>query len=118
MAIDYIIGVLRITNLLIAIFILLYAYLFLIKTTRRSERKPWDYLFFSAFIFLLYQVFSIVALFANSQFWAVNEGVVGVLVEFLFSGLVLLAFVSQHDLILNSPLILISRKGDEEYTEK
>lgn len=113
MAVDFVTGVFRITNLFIAIFILLYAYLFLVKTSKRNERRPWDYLFGSAFIFLLYQIYSLVTYFSDQNIWILDIVIVGSLVEFLFSGLVLLAFVSQHDLILRSPLILISRKAKE-----
>ncbi len=110
MAIEYLRGVLRITNLFIAIFILLYAYRFLIKTSKRSERRPWDYLFVASFIFLLYQIFSLVAFFSAYSLWILENETVGAMVEFMYSGLVLLAFVSQHDLIIKNPLILISRK--------
>ncbi|MFC1648902.1 hypothetical protein ACFL1B_05585 [Nanoarchaeota archaeon] len=114
MALEFVAGVIRITNMLIAIFILLYAYLFLIKTSRRHERRPWDYLFVSAFIFLMYQIFLLVLYFAQPEILSMNSAKVGLFVEFIFSGLVLLAFVSQHDLISKSPLILISRKQEDK----
>ena len=113
MPLNFIIGMLRITNLLISIFILLYAYLFLNKAAKRTERRPWDYLFIASFIFLLYQIFSLTYYFSKSPL-PISSSLITMMVEFLYSGLILLAFVSQHELIIRSPLLLISRKSEKE----
>jgi amino acid transporter len=113
MAMYYFLGVVRITNFLIAMFICFYAFLFLMKTAKRSERRPWDYLFLSSLIYLIYQLVTLVQFFGEAVAVG-NQELLQVSVEFLYSGLVLLAFVSQHDLILRHPLILISRKRDDE----
>jgi len=96
-------------NIFIAAFILVYAYLFLRKTEEHRDRRPWDFLFLASFFYLLYQVFVVLVL-SGFAFPAVNLDLVGNLMAFLYSGCVLLAFVSQHDLILRSQLILISKK--------
>ncbi len=110
MPVNYFLGVIRITNFFIACFITFYALLFLTKTKRRNERRPWDYLFVSAIIYSIYQITSLVVFFSNPSQAVWQRQLMRATVEFLYSGLVLLAFISQHDLIIKNPLILISRK--------
>ncbi len=107
-------------NVFIATFILVYAYLFLHKTEEHHDRRPWDFLFLASFFYLAYQIFVVLVL-SGLQMPNVNLDLVGNLMAFLYSGCVLLAFVSQHDLILRSQLILISKKDSthpHEETEK
>jgi hypothetical protein len=98
-------------NIFIATFILVYAYLFLHKTQEHRDRRPWDFLFLASFFYLLFQVF-IVLVLSGFTFSGVNLDLISNAMAFLYSGCVLLAFVSQHDLILRSQLILISKKDD------
>ena len=98
-------------NLFIAVFILFYAFLFLKKTKKHKDRRPWDFLFLASFIFLLSRLFSVLV---ASGVTMVSLGLVTSMTSFLYSGAVLLAFISQHDLILRSQLILISKRDKKQ----
>ncbi|MBR9692905.1 hypothetical protein GOV07_03140 [Candidatus Woesearchaeota archaeon] len=110
--VSYIYGLFTISNVFIALFIAIYANLFLIKTKSHKERRPWDFLFISSIFFLIFQLVSLFEFFGVIQFVGVDLIMVSKLFEFLYAGFVLLAFISQHDLILRSHLILISKKED------
>ncbi len=111
---NYLFGLFTIANLFIAFFIMIYAYLFLVKTKRHKERRPWDFLFVASLLFLLFELVSLFSYFGVIQFVGVDMAMVNKIFEFLYSGFVLLAFISQHDLILKSHLILISKKEDKK----
>jgi hypothetical protein len=99
-------------NIFIATFIMIYAYLFLRQTNVHKDRRPWDFLFFASFLYFVFQVFNVLFLSGVTSILGdtIDIDIVRNLFAFLFSGSVLLAFVSQHDLILKSQLILISKK--------
>ncbi len=112
---SYLYGIFTIANLCIAFFIAVYAYMFLAKTKKHRERRPWDFLFVSSVLFFLFEVISLLVYFGvGASVVTINMVIVSKIFEFLYSGFVLLAFISQHDLILRSHLILISRKEDEK----
>ena len=112
---SYVHGLFAIATLCIAIFIAVYAHLFLVKTQQQRERRPWEYLFVASILYLIFEFLSLLITFGAINLVGVDIIMVSKLFEFLYSGFVLLAFVSQHDLILHSHLILISKKevGDE-----
>jgi hypothetical protein len=99
-------------NIFIATFILVYAYLFLQQTNEHRDRRPWDFLFVGSLLYLVYQIFNIMFLSGVTSILSnsIDIDLVRNLFAFLYSGSVLLAFISQHDLILRSQLILISKK--------
>jgi hypothetical protein len=99
-------------NIFIATFILIYAYLFLKHTNEHKDRRPWDFLFVASLLYLLFQVFNIMFLSGVTTILSdsIDMDLMRNLFAFLYSGSVLLAFVSQHDLILKNQLILISKK--------
>lgn len=105
-------------DIFIALFIMVYAYLFLKKTNEHKDRRPWDFLFVASVLYLIFQIFN--TLYVSGVTTIMSEmidiDVVRNVFAFLFSGCILLAFISQHDLILRSQLILISKK--ESKTEK
>ncbi len=101
-------------NLFIAVFILFYAFLFLKKTKKHKDRRPWDFLFLASFIFLLSRLFSVLVASGVTMISQVSLGLVTSMTSFLYSGAVLLAFISQHDLILRSQLILISKRDKKQ----
>lgn len=105
-------------NTFIALFISVYAWLFLKKTNKHKDRRPWDFLFLASFLYLVFQIFNILVL-SGVQIISetVNLYLVGNAMAFLYSGCVLLSFISQHDLILKSHLILISKKDGSEEAE-
>lgn len=117
----YAYGILTVALVLIALFIMAYAYLFTIRTHKHKDRKPWDFLFAASIMFLVFEILSMLEYFSIIQFVAVDLILVSKIFEFIYSGLVLLAIVSQHDLILKHHMILISRRdqdGLEEQEEK
>lgn len=99
-------------NLFIATFIMIYAYLFLKQTNEHKDRRPWDFLFIASFLYFLFQGFNIMYLSGITTIMAdsIDIDLVRTLFAFFYSGCILLAFVSQHDLILRNELILISKK--------
>jgi amino acid transporter len=118
MVIDYYLhGLFSLATLFIAFFITAYSYLFLKKTERQRERLPWDFLFVSSIFFSVFQFFSLLMFFGLLSMGGVDILLLSKIFEFLYSGLVLLAFVSQHDLILKSHLILITKKEDDDGVE-
>ena len=52
-------GILSLSNSFIAVFIVIYAFLFLKKTKSHRERRPWDYLIVASIIYLLFTFLSI-----------------------------------------------------------
>jgi hypothetical protein len=116
---DYLSIWLGYANIFIATFILVYAWLFLKQTNEHKDRRPWDFLFVASLLFLLFQIFNIMFLSGVTTILgdSIDIDLVRNLFSFLYSGSVLLAFVSQHDLILRNQLILISKK-DKPGSEK
>lgn len=107
-------------NIFIATFILVYAYLFLNQTNEHKDRRPWDFLFIASLLYLVFQIFNIMFLSGVTTILSdsVDLDMVRNLFAFLYSGSVLLAFISQHDLILKNQLILISKKDKKLPDEK
>ena len=110
----YVQGILSFSIVFIAIFITLYSYMFLQKTVRHKERRPWEFLFIASVLFLVFEVISLLSFLGIFNLASVDTLFWSKIFEFLYSGFVLLAFISQHDLILNNHLILISKKEGEE----
>lgn len=100
-------------NIFIAAFIMAYAFLFLKHTNEHRDRRPWEFLFVASFFYLLFQITNVVFLSGifNS---ALDMTLISNAMAFLYSGCVLLAFISQHDLILRSELILISKRDKDK----
>lgn len=105
-------------NIFIATFIMVYAYLFLRKTNEHRDRRPWDFLFIASFLYLVYQVFTVLVLSGVTFPGEIDLSLVGNAMAFFYSGAVLLAFISQHDLILRNHLILISKKDAQAEGKK
>lgn len=110
----YVRGLLSFAILFIAFFITMYSFMFLLKTTEHRERRPWDFLFIASVLFLIFETFSILLHFGVIALVKIDILFWGKIFEFLYSGFVLLAFVSQHDLILKNHLILISKKDEDK----
>ena len=104
-------------NSFIAFFIMVYAYLFLKKTNVHRDRRPWDFLFIASVVYLVYQLINVLFLSGVSSLSTLDITFVSNTMAFLYSGCVLLAFISQHDLILRSQIILISKKDKQKEEE-
>jgi hypothetical protein len=94
--------------------------LFLNKTKRHKDRRPWDYLFLASVIYLAYTLFLMML-----EIYKVHElfGTLGVyelsiFFQFMYTGLILLAFISQTDLIFNNEVIIIMKKEKEGQKER
>jgi hypothetical protein len=118
MAYDYLGGILEIANVIISLFVLIYAWSFLRQTADVRDRKPWVYLFIAAAVFFLFEVLGVLDVFNFSNIPNLRS-----FLESAFIALILFVFIFQYDLILKSDLILITRKiareeGNEEAEAK
>jgi hypothetical protein len=109
---DILIGVFTLANTFIALFIVVYAFLFLRKTKSHKDRRPWDYLFLASLIYLVYNLFLIMLQIfgVNSLFYTLDLYELSVFFQFIYTGLILLSFISQTDLIFNNDIIIIMKK--------
>ena len=106
--VTYLIGLLTLANVFIAIFIFLYSWHFLKETVRQKSRHPWELLFLASTFYLAFQLTSLATVYG---FNSVDTENVQMLLEFLFSGIVLYTFLTQHDLIHHYKKIVIRRKS-------
>ncbi len=107
--VEYMSGVLTFANFLIASFVLIFALSFLKKTKNARDRKPWVFLLIAVVIFFLMQFVGILSL---AGFFSLD--VYRSYFDSMFLAIILFTFVFQYNLILNSELILISRKEAKE----
>ncbi|MBN1792307.1 hypothetical protein JW826_01340 [Candidatus Woesearchaeota archaeon] len=112
MFLDLVLGVVTVANAFIALFIVVYAFLFLNKTKSHIDRRPWDYLFLSSIIYLLYTMFLMMLEIYGVKilFGTIHVYELSVFFQFIYTGLILLSFISQTDLIVNNELIVIVKK--------
>ncbi len=104
-------GILSLSNSFIAVFIVIYAFLFLKKTKSHRERRPWDYLIVASIIYLLFTFLSIlITIYRIERIYTLSVVELNIFFQFLYSSLILLAFISQTDLIFKNELIIITRK--------
>ncbi len=105
---EYIPGMLTVANFLIASFVMVFALSFLRKTKNVKDRRPWVFLLIAVIIFFLMQFVNILGLAGFFQMDAYRS-----YFDSMFLAIILFTFVFQYNLILNSELILISRKNAE-----
>ena len=111
MFLDLIKGVLSLSNVFIAVFIVIYAMLFLKQTRSHRERRPWDYLVVASVIYLLYTLFTmLIQNYGEQMVFNLSLDELSIFFQFIYSGLVLLAFISQTDLIFKNEIIIITRR--------
>jgi len=115
-------GIFTLANTFIAVCIVVYALLFLKKTKSHKERRPWDYLFVASVLYLTYTILTmLLALYHIDVLLNLGVGELSVFFQFLYTGLILLAFISQTDLIFKNEIIIITRKlqpGEKSKIEK
>jgi hypothetical protein len=119
MFLNLIMGVFTLANSFIALFIVIYAFMFLKKTKSHRERRPWDYLFIASTIYLIYTILLMMLEIYNvTTIMDVNVFELSVFFQFIYTGLILLSFISQTDLIFKNDLIIIMKKlhPDEKQT--
>src|SRR4030042_1195594 len=111
MFLDLIKGVLSLSNVFIAVFIVIFAMLFLKQTRSHRERRPWDYLVVASVIYLLYTLFTmLIQNYGEQMVFNLSLDELSIFFQFIYSGLVLLAFISQTDLIFKNEIIIITRR--------
>ncbi len=111
MLLDLIRGIFSLANAFIALFIVIYAFLFLKKTRSHKERRPWDYLFIASIIYLAYTLLSmLLTIYDVRVILGFNLGELNIFFQFLYTGLILLSFISQTDLIFKNEIIIITRR--------
>jgi Ca2+/Na+ antiporter len=105
---EFFIGTLETANLFIAIFIIFFAYLFLKKTHKHRDRRPWELLIIAIVIFLISEILAFIKIMSPSH-WEI----VGLrnLMQTLFAVFMLFAFTHQHHFIHNQPSIRIHNKN-------
>lgn len=104
-------GIFSLANTFIALFIVIYAFLFLKKTKSHKERRPWDYFIVASTIYLIFAVLMMLLVIYEVKSIA-GFGVIelSVFFQFIYTGLILLGFISQTDLMFKNELIIITRK--------
>lgn len=111
MFLEFIRGIFTLANFFIAVFIVIYAFLFLKKTKSHYERRPWDYLFMASLTYLTYTLATmLLTLYNVNTILNLQLKELNVFFQFLYTGLILLAFISQTDLIFKNEIIVITRK--------
>ena len=112
-------GVLSLANTFIAVFIVIYAFLFLKKTKSHKERRPWDYLVIASIIYLVQTVLSLLfTIYGVTSINNIRLSETTTFFQFIYTGLILLAFISQTDLIFKNEIIIITRKAGKEEEQK
>ncbi|HHE36899.1 MAG TPA: hypothetical protein ENL16_03750 [Candidatus Woesearchaeota archaeon] len=108
-------GILVMANSFIALFIVIYAVLFLKKTKSHKERRPWDYLVIASMIYLAYTLLLMLfTIYKVTRIFNLSVAELNMFFQFLYTGLILLAFISQTDLIFKNEIIIITRKLSPE----
>ncbi len=117
--IDYIQGLFVIVNTIISLYILIYAYTFLLKTDELplSERRPWILLVIGAFFFLFSQVLGIIATFGPGSIVGIGISFIRIVFEFIYGGVILLAFITQSHLIILKDIVVIMKRLKDDRKE-
>ena len=111
MLLEFVRGIFSMANAFIAFFIVIYAFLFLHKTKSHKERRPWDYLVIASIIYLAYTLLSMLfSIYGVNTILSFHVSEMSTFFQFVYSGLILLSFISQTDLIFKNELIIITRK--------
>jgi len=100
---------LEFANVFISLFILAFAMVFLKKTERGEDRKPWMLLFLAILVFLLFEVLSTLGVFTGNLLPELAY-----FLKTLFIGLILYVFVYQYHLLTMSGKVLIRQKKNEQ----
>lgn len=117
---EFLQGMFIIVNTLLALFIFVYAISFLRKTNERPtiERRPWILLVIGAFFFLLSQILSILTFYGITKLIGLQIITLKTICEFCYGGLVLLAFITQSQLISMKDVLIIMRRLKSKKKEK
>ncbi|MFP4195955.1 MAG: hypothetical protein ACLFSN_04275 [Candidatus Woesearchaeota archaeon] len=106
-------GALSFANILISIFVLVFAISFLKKTVKRKDRNPWIFLLIAVIVFFFMQVTKVFDLLGY-----INISGYSFYMDSMFIAIILFTFIFQYNLILNSELIEIRKKQTKKATIK
>lgn len=102
-------GMLIVVNFIISLYVVIYAYLFLLRTKHYEDRKPWELLFIAAIFFLISHMVGLSLFYGKTNYFGIDTTSFGLIMSFVYTVLVLLAFITQSNLILKSDMIVITR---------
>ncbi|MGM5480357.1 MAG: hypothetical protein ACQESC_02770 [Nanobdellota archaeon] len=106
-------GALGIANIIISLFVLCFAIVFLKKTVKVKDRNPWIFLLIAVVVFFAIEVLKI----ASFVGW-INLHAYSFYLDSMFIAILLFTFIFQYNLILNSELIAIRRKKKRTTSKK
>ncbi|MGM5481804.1 MAG: hypothetical protein ACQESE_05345 [Nanobdellota archaeon] len=98
-------GALSFANILISIFVLVFAISFLKKTVGVKDRNPWIFLLIAVIVFFLMQVAKIFHLLGY-----IDISGYSFYLDSMFIAIILFTFIFQYNLILTSEKIEIEKK--------
>jgi amino acid transporter len=97
-------GMISYANLLLALFVLVFAIFFLKDTVHHKHRHPWIFLLCAVVVFFLLQVINVLSILG-----ILNLNNFRFIFDLLFLGIVLFTFIFQYTLILKSEKIFIQQ---------
>lgn len=95
-------GMISYANLLLALFVLIFAIFFLKDTVHHKHRNPWVFLLCAVVVFFLLQVINVLSIVG-----LVNLNSFRFVFDLLFLAIILFTFIFQYTLILKSEKIFI-----------
>ncbi|MCA9478588.1 MAG: hypothetical protein KC535_05565 [Nanoarchaeota archaeon] len=110
---EFIQGTLTFANLMLSIFVLVYAASFIQKSESHQHRRPWVSLFFASTVFFLLE--SVKALHFLEF---INLGNAIFYLDSVFIAVVLFTFIFQHKMLIEQGIILIHRRGNKTTIRK
>ena len=108
-SVEFFQGVIETANVFISLFALVYAFMFLQKTTRHKDRLPWEFLMVAALMFFGAETLKVIRLINKSTFHGLDD-----LLMLLFVSFLLLSFIFQHNLFKTKEMVLIYKKFKEK----
>jgi len=106
MNMNFFLGALETANLFISVFIIVYAYLFLKKSHKHKDRRPWEFLIAGMIIFFGSEILGFL--------YIINKipiiPAIRTLMVTIFAASLLYAFSHQHHLIRHQDSIRIHKK--------
>ncbi len=103
-------------KVLLSIFVMTYAYIFLRRSEKYEERRPWMYLFVAAMFWFIFKVLAILELFKGGIYSREFITNASRIVEFGFLVIFLFSFIYQHHLLKEENILVIQKSSDYEET--
>ncbi len=104
----YLASLLEVSSLIISLFILIFAFIFLKKTEPHADRRPWAYLFLAILVFFIFELIGVVAFVSHEFKFALRN-----FFKTLFIGIILYVFVYQYYLLSRSSSIIIKKRQEK-----